>query len=82
MKEIPPAKVPAPDGKGKVDDFWDPAKKMMNDGKFLQSLQEYDKDNIKPEVIQKIRKYTENPDLCAARGGATRAPCALRPAVV
>ena len=25
MKEIPPAKVPAPDGRGKVDDFWDPA---------------------------------------------------------
>ena len=43
MKEIPPAKVPAPDGKGKVDDFWDPAKKMMNDSKFLQSLQDYDK---------------------------------------
>merc|ERR1719502_2559231 len=62
MKEIPPAKVPAPDGRGKVDDFWEPAKKMMNDSKFLDSLQKYDKDNIKPEVIEKIRKYTTNPD--------------------
>ena len=62
MKEIPPAKVPAPDGKGKVDDFWEPAKKMMNDSKFLESLQKYDKDNIKPEVITKIRNYTTNPD--------------------
>ena len=35
---------------------------MMNDSKFLESLQKYDKDNIKPEVIQKIRKYTTNPD--------------------
>ena len=60
MKEIPPAKVAAPDGKGKVDDFWDPAKKMMNDSKFLDSLVKYDKDNIKPEVIEKIRKYTNN----------------------
>ena len=63
MKEIPPVKVPAPDGKGKVDDFWEPAKKMMNDSKFLDSLVKYDKDNMKPEVIGKIRdKYVPNPD--------------------
>jgi dynein heavy chain len=63
MKEIPPAKVPAPDGRGKVDDFWDPAKKMMNDSKFLDSLQKYDKDNIKPEVMAKIReKYSSDPN--------------------
>jgi hypothetical protein len=43
MKEIPPVKVAAPDGKGKVDDFWDPAKKMMNDSKFLDSLVTFDK---------------------------------------
>eukprot|EP00966_Prymnesium_polylepis_P020589 473616-Prymnesium_polylepis.1 len=35
---------------------------MMNDSKFLESLQVYDKDNIKPEVIAKITKYTANPD--------------------
>jgi len=68
MKEIAPVKVAAPDGKGKVDDFWDPAKKMMNDSKFLDSLVQYDKDNIKPEVMKKIRdKYMTNeafvPDL-------------------
>jgi len=62
MKEVPPVKVAAPDGKGKVDDYWEPAKKMMNDSKFLQSLVEYDKDNIPPAVIQKIRRYTTNPD--------------------
>merc|ERR1719453_2858922 len=63
MKGIPPAKVPAPDGKGKVDDFWEPAKKMMNDSKFLDSLVTYDKDNMKPEIIGKIRaKYVTNPD--------------------
>ena len=36
MFEIKPAKVAAPDGRSKVDDFWDPAKKMMGDSKFLQ----------------------------------------------
>ena len=45
-----------------MDDFWDPAKKMMADSKFLQSLFDYDKDNIKVEVIEKIRPYTTSPD--------------------
>ena len=63
MKEIPPAKVPAPDGKGKVDDFWEPAKKMMNDSKFLESLQKYDKDNIKPEVIRRSATTPRTPTL-------------------
>lgn len=29
---------------------------------FLQKLQTYDKDNIPPEVIVKIRPYMDNPD--------------------
>ena len=62
MKSVKPVKVAAPDGRGKVDDFWDPAKKMMADSKFLQSLFDYDKDNIKVEVIEKIRPYTTSPD--------------------
>ena len=62
MKEVPPVKVAAPDGRGKVDDFWEPSKKMLNDSKFLQSLMDYDKDNIKPEVIHKIQAYVSNPD--------------------
>ena len=34
---------------------------MMNDSKFLPSLVEYDKDNIKPEIMKKIRdKYMTN----------------------
>ena len=62
MFDIKPVKVAAPDGRSKVDDFWDPAKKMMADSKFLQSLFDYDKDNIKVEVIEKIRPYTTSPD--------------------
>ena len=29
---------------------------------FLQKLQTYDKDNIPPEVVAKIRPYIDNPD--------------------
>ena len=66
MKEVAPAKVAAPDGKGKVDDYWEPAKKMMNDSKFLDSLVNYDKDNMKPAVIEKIKKYVANANLLLA----------------
>ena len=29
---------------------------------FLQKLQTYDKDNISPAIIEKIRPYMDNPD--------------------
>lgn len=36
---------------------------MLGDLKFLESLKEYDKDNIPTPVIKKIReKYINNPD--------------------
>uniref|UniRef100_A0AAQ5XW12 EF-hand domain-containing protein n=1 Tax=Amphiprion ocellaris TaxID=80972 RepID=A0AAQ5XW12_AMPOC len=45
------------------EDFWGPAKKLLGDIRFLQSLHEYDKDNISPNLIAIIRnKYISNPD--------------------
>jgi dynein heavy chain len=36
---------------------------MLGDMKFLESLKEYDKDNIQTEIIAKIRnQYLTNPD--------------------
>lgn len=55
MKSIPPDKVTDPTGK-KILDFWGPSKKLLGDLSFLQSLKEYDKDNIKPDIMVKIRK--------------------------
>uniref|UniRef100_UPI003AAEEA19 dynein axonemal heavy chain 7 n=1 Tax=Centroberyx gerrardi TaxID=166262 RepID=UPI003AAEEA19 len=64
LKGIKPDRVPDPSGSGKkVEDFWGPAKKLLGDMKFLQSLHEYDKDNIPPNFISIIRnKYITNPD--------------------
>ncbi|XP_029968156.1 dynein heavy chain 7, axonemal-like [Salarias fasciatus] len=64
LKGIKPDRVPDPSGTGKkVEDFWGPAKKLLGDIKFLQSLHEYDKDNIPPNLIAIIRnKYITNPD--------------------
>lgn len=47
----------------KVPDYWEPSTKMLNDPRgFLHSLQNYDRDNIPDEVIQKIEPYIQRED--------------------
>ena len=43
------------DGK-MVDDYWGTSQKVLGDMKFLEKLKTYDKDNIAPAIIDKIRK--------------------------
>ncbi|CAG5865931.1 unnamed protein product, partial [Menidia menidia] len=64
LKGVKPDRVPDPSGSGKkVEDYWGPAKKLLGDLKFLQSLHDYDKDNIPANFIAIIRnKYITNPD--------------------
>lgn len=38
-----------------IEDYWESSKKMLADAEFLKSLKEYDKDNISPSIIVKIR---------------------------
>jgi len=46
-----------------INDFWGPSKKLLSDMKFLQSLKDYDKDNIPEKVIGVIRKkFTALPE--------------------
>ncbi|XP_033097643.1 dynein heavy chain 7, axonemal-like isoform X2 [Anneissia japonica] len=64
LKKIKPDRIPDPSGSGKkIEDYWGPSKKLLNDMKFLQTLIEFDKDNIAPNIIKVIRtKYITNPD--------------------
>ncbi|KAI4574863.1 hypothetical protein MJT46_004142 [Ovis ammon polii x Ovis aries] len=64
LKGIKADKIPDPTGTGKkIEDFWGPAKRLLGDIRFLQSLHEYDKDNIPPAYMNIIRKnYIPNPD--------------------
>ena len=64
MKAIKPERKPDPSGSGKmVEDYWGPSQKLLGDLGFLNSLKAYDKDNIDPGIIKKIRdKYMNNPD--------------------
>jgi len=41
---------------------WDEAKKLLTQSNFLQSLEEYDKDNIPDKTIRALAKYIKNPD--------------------
>ncbi|KAH9505438.1 Dynein heavy chain 3, axonemal, partial [Bulinus truncatus] len=60
MKSIKPEKKTDANGK-QIEDYWPAAKKMLGDLKFLESLKEYDKDNIPAPVIKKIRdRYINN----------------------
>lgn len=57
-----------PVGMCQVNDYWGPAKKMLADMKFLDSLKTYDKDNIPVKTIEQIReKYMPNPDFVPER---------------
>ena len=56
MKQIKPDRVKDPDSGQMVEDYWAAAKRALGDLKFLQSLKEYDKDNIPEKVIKVIRE--------------------------
>ncbi|KAG7241312.1 hypothetical protein INR49_025754, partial [Caranx melampygus] len=41
---------------------WPSAKQLLGDANFLRRLTDYDKDNIKPQILSKLQKYIKNPD--------------------
>ena len=57
MKNVKAERKPDPSGSGKmIEDYWGPSQKVLSDFKFLDSLKTYDKDNIPPAIIKKIRE--------------------------
>ncbi|KAG9476993.1 hypothetical protein GDO78_002401 [Eleutherodactylus coqui] len=64
MKGMRPDRKPDPGGSGKmVEDFWGPSRKVLGDLKFLDSLKSFDKDNINPAIMKRIReRFINNED--------------------
>ncbi|KAF5403840.1 Dynein heavy chain axonemal [Paragonimus heterotremus] len=61
MKDVKPKKVAGDKPGVKVDDYWEPGKMLLQDpGKFLDSLLNFDRDNIPDSVIVKIKPYIES----------------------
>ncbi|XP_037908989.1 dynein heavy chain 3, axonemal [Hermetia illucens] len=62
MKGIKPERKPDASGR-MIDDYWGSSQRMLGDMKFLESLQTFDKDNINPAIMKKIRdKYISDRD--------------------
>jgi dynein heavy chain len=55
MKQIKPDRKPDLTTGRMMEDYWGPSVKLLGDLKFLESLKNYDKDNIPPAVMKKIR---------------------------
>lgn len=63
MFEVKAVKVPAPDGKGKVDDFWEPCKKeLLSDMNLIKRMIDYDKDNMSTAVITNVTPLYDDPE--------------------
>ncbi|XP_074137054.1 dynein axonemal heavy chain 3 isoform X2 [Sminthopsis crassicaudata] len=64
MKGLKPERKPDPSGSGKmIEDFWGTSRKVLGDLKFLDSLKTYDKDNIPPIIMRRIReRFIDHPD--------------------
>lgn len=57
MKAIKPERKPDPSGSGKVvEDYWGPSQKLLGDLRFLDSLKAFNKDEINPSIMKKIRE--------------------------
>ncbi|XP_073827136.1 dynein heavy chain at 36C [Musca autumnalis] len=60
LKEVKPERIANPSGVGMIEDYWGPSKKVLSDIKFLDSLLNFDKDNIPPAVIKKLQERVLN----------------------
>lgn len=59
MKQVKPERKPDLTTGRMIEDFWGPSVKVLGDLKFLESLKQYDKDNIPLPVMKRIReRYT------------------------
>ncbi|KAJ3125137.1 Dynein heavy chain 1, axonemal [Nowakowskiella sp. JEL0407] len=63
MKGVKPKKIDGDKPGKKIDDYWEPGRGLLADPqKFLDSLMNFDKDNISEQVIQKIKPYVDSPE--------------------
>ncbi|ORY49032.1 hypothetical protein BCR33DRAFT_714104 [Rhizoclosmatium globosum] len=61
MKGIKPKKIDGDKPGKKIDDYWEPGKGLLAEPqKFLDSLMNFDKDNIQEAVVTKIKPYIDS----------------------
>ena len=61
MQSIKPVRKNDPSNPSKkINDYWEASQKLLGDTGFLQSLKDYDKDNIPPAIIDKVRPFLDH----------------------
>lgn len=78
MFGVKPVKVKDPnDEYKKINDYFNPAKQKLfvNAKKFVQSMKDYDKDNIPERVVNKIEDYIINPEFTPAKIANASSAC-------
>ncbi|XP_024940673.1 dynein heavy chain 1, axonemal [Cephus cinctus] len=62
VKDVKPNKIPGKMPGEKILDYWTPGSQMLADpGHFLSSLENFNKDEITEEMINRLKHYVENP---------------------
>lgn len=87
MKDVKPERVPNPSGVGVIEDYWVASKKVLTDMRFLDSLLNFDKDNIQPRIIQKLQERiltneSFDPELIRSASTACEGMCKWISAIV
>jgi dynein heavy chain len=60
--DVKAKKVTAPDGRTKIDDYWEPAKKSVwGDPKLIDRMLNFDKDNIPKEIVELLKPLEDDP---------------------
>jgi dynein heavy chain len=77
LMEVKPDKK-VKEGDPRIDPYWGPAtKELLGDSQFLQRLQKYDRDNMKTDVVEVAKTFTNDPDfdpeVVAKKGSAAAA---------
>ncbi|XJO76015.1 hypothetical protein BDV3_006595 [Batrachochytrium dendrobatidis] len=63
MKGIKPKKIDGDKPGKKIDDYWEPGRALLADPqRFLDSLMNFDKENIAEATVQKIKPYIDSPE--------------------
>jgi dynein heavy chain len=62
MFNVAPEKVKSQNVKEVVYDYWEPAKKKLLTADLLKRLKTYDKDNVNPDIIEKLKPIIALPD--------------------
>nr|XP_050853938.1 dynein axonemal heavy chain 12-like isoform X4 [Vespula vulgaris] len=80
MMSIPPIKIEDPGTGHRVYDYWTPSKRLLGDMRFLDTLRQYDKDNIPAHIMDEIKKtYMTNknfePKVVARASSAAEGLC-------